>query len=405
MNKTDKYFKAFWVLAMLLMLTSMVIHYKQQGIILGDHEWLWKECACTLKGVDSAIAIQQNMLFPDIGELPPSTATAPWTKTMGVLVHGAFLPYEASCVFYAILNFGAFFWMLYLVFQNMYKRTQSYEIAGMSILAIFSSWYFVDWIQMGNNGSIVCFLTICAICLQDDHEILAGICAAVAMIKPQIVLPFFITWLFLRKWKLIITSVSIVLVSWWGSVYITKVSPFVQLKNLLNMRVDMTEEYLVYGIFDQLRAYGVDTELVMLLSMLAGTAVTIYLTLRYLASDKKNKLFWSIYVIPAMVSVFWSYKSQCDYNILPIISIAIVEYWYQSNKTWKQLCICVALAIVCMMKPFSVLGITLDRLGIWGRLDNVYMMNRFDLYVKSLFVIVGVLLYTSKNNLNKIESQ
>lgn len=225
---------------------------------------------------------------------------------------------------------------------------------------VCSSWYITDWIQMGNNAGIVCFLTISAICLLDEHEMLSGILMGVAMIKPQIVLPFYVVFLIEKKWKVIGTSAVIVTFSWFASVLITGISPMRQLSNVLNMRVAMKGNYLVYGIFDSLRYRGISTTVVLFISMAIGIICCIGATAFLKKKELPQNLFF-LYMVPAVVSVFWCYKSQCDY-------------------------------IIWMMKPFALLSAVFGMLGVWNRVEMSYRINRIDLYVKSAYLIVTIFL-------------
>lgn len=194
--KKDSLFALYIMLCVIFSMASLCFHLKD-GIYFSDHEWWWKECACVLKGIDPAEAIRQNMVFADLGgSLPSSTATLPWAKVIGSVIHGAFLSYEASRIYYVLLNCLVFIGTICLIKKALVKKYKDEKLAWLGIISIFSSWYIVDWIQVGNNASIVCFCVISAICLMDDHEWIAGFLLGIAMIKPQIVLPFYIIWLF-----------------------------------------------------------------------------------------------------------------------------------------------------------------------------------------------------------------
>ena len=81
----------------LFMSLGLVVYYLFfVGIGFIDHGWLWSECACTLYGIDSAQAIKEGLYIEGIGGLPVSTSTFPWTKVIGVFIHGSFLDYKSS---------------------------------------------------------------------------------------------------------------------------------------------------------------------------------------------------------------------------------------------------------------------------------------------------------------------
>lgn len=395
-KKKDSLFKLYIILCVGLSMISLFFHIKH-GIYFSDHEWLWKECACVLKGIDPVEAIRQNMVFSDIGTMPPNTAALPWTKIIGIVIHGAFLPYQLSCIYYSILNLLVFIWMFYLVNKSLMKKYQDRQLALWGGINVLSSWYIVDWILVGNNAAIVCFLTVCAICLMDEHECVSGCLLGIAMIKPQIVVPFYFVWLFLKKWKAIAISAGIVIVSWLLSMMITGSPLFMQLNNLFGAALGLNEIYHVFGIFDSFRHIGVDTKVVMLMSMLFGITVCVCFSWYLLKKYEVESNMFLLYITPAVVSVFWCYKSQCDYNILMILAIAIVEIWYLSEKSWRVLVGLCVLEMVMLMKPFSAVNAVLAYAGVWNRNDMVYIVNRSDLYVKTaaFFGMMFVLLRSS----------
>ena len=370
------------IITFIVSLGSLAYHLIiNRGIGFADHQWLWSECACTLRGVDSAEAIKQGLYFQDI-VLPASTSTFPWTKILGIIVHGAFLDYQISIWYYITLNVGVMLWMLYLVYKNMRIKTRSKTLAVAAILLMLSSWYLVDWLISNNNATLICAFIIIAIILQDEHETWSGVLVAFAMIKAQIVLPFCLVWAMKKKWKLLGTAVGMDLISWLISVIVTGVSPVDQLLNLMHMRVEMNEGYLVYGIFDAFRSVGIPTTNVLFLSMLMGCLTVI---IGYNALDRilPNQMIWTRWSLPAIVSVFWCYKSQCDYNILMIMGLAAVELWIYSTRRIGIIIYGIVLGVL-LMKPFSFIVAVLDKIRVIDRDMAYYSVNRIDLYMKCL---------------------
>jgi hypothetical protein len=254
---------------------------------------------------------------------------------------------------------------------------------------MLSSWYLADLVTANNNATMICALIIIAIVIEDEHEVLSGVLIAFAMIKAQIVLPFCFVWLLKKKWKLLVTAAGIDIVCWLTSVVVTGVSPIRQLSNLVNMRVEMTEGYLVYGIFDGLRSFGVSSTMVLALSMFLGC---ILLVLGFCLTDRvlPKELKWFRWSLPAMVSVFWCYKSQCDYNILMIVALMLVELWC-TNKESRTIVIVVIIEVLMLMKPISAVSAGLDWMGVINRDEAYYMVNRIDLYIKCISYFLAYL--------------
>jgi len=388
-DNQELYLCIFSSLSFIVALISILIHLvKNKGLGFADHQWLWAECACTLKGIDSAEAIRQGIQVQGI-MLPASTSTFPWTKILGVLIHGSFLPYDISCIYYVILNTVVLTTMIVLVYRYMREYSESNKVATVSILLMLSSWYLADLVTANNNATMICALIIIAIVIEDEHEVLSGVLIAFAMIKAQIVLPFCFVWLLKKKWKLLVTAAGIDIVCWLTSVVVTGVSPIRQLSNLVNMRVEMTEGYLVYGIFDGLRSFGVSSTMVLALSMFLGC---ILLVLGFCLTDRvlPKELKWFRWSLPAMVSVFWCYKSQCDYNILMIVALMLVELWC-TNKESRTIVIVVIIEVLMLMKPISAVSAGLDWMGVINRDEAYYMVNRIDLYIKCISYFLAYL--------------
>ena len=164
-----------------------------------------------------------------------------------------------------------------------------------------------------------------------------------------------------------------------------------QMRSLFAMRVSMQDNYLVYGILDVLRQFGVKTSYVLFGSMLIGTLVCA-ITSFFISRSQifQNNLFLS-YLTPAVVSVFWSYKSQCDYNILIIAAVGLVEYWCSGHQSWRKLFLIAWMEILLLMKPFSLLSALSSVLLGTNRLGNVYLINRVDLYAKVVIYIIFVI--------------
>lgn len=381
-----KLFFIFIRIGVLVSFITLVIHAAASGIDFLDHEWIWKECACTLKGIDAAEAMRTGMAVEGVGALPPASSTLPWTKVMGVLVHGAFLNYMMSCFYYSALNILTFVIVLWLVYRKLYDHYSDKVIAELGVFGMLTSWYITDWILKGNNATLVCLFVIGAICLLDTHENWSGILLAFAMIKPQIAGPFFLVLMLKKKWRLVIISGGITLLCWGASVWITGIGPIRQLSNILYLRVNLNESYLVYGIFDGLQSFGVSSTVVLGASMLFGIGITLILVSMLERKGVTQGVF-TIYVIPAIVSVFWCYKSQCDYNILMIVAIALVEYWYASERSSKDLIFVISGFIIVMMKPIALTNGIGGILGLWNRGEMYYLTNRIDLYLKSLFLV------------------
>ena len=347
---------------------------------MGDHVWIWTECRIAWYGVSPYEALRNNLVINGLQTFP-HVSTLPWGLTLSTIIHGAFLPLEYSKIWYAAINFLIFAVMLACVNKKVfsYRYSQS-QIIAVNILLV-SSWYYLDGILPLNNGMLICFLIIIAICIIDRFEYLAGIVMIFTMIKPQNAIPFFVVFLLLGKWKTIATSVIGVLVSWGISSLWTKESPIDQLYGVISFASNPEESYHMVGIFDFIRKYDVSSMLALILSMIAGVVIILIVMTIWKNKNKMNNLTtWLIYSIPAIVSIMWCYKSYADYLILLIPAIALFELIISTDNDMDWL-VYIIFTVVLLTKPFST--------ALLGRLPFMteYMCNRLDLYVKTLSII------------------
>lgn len=383
----------FLIFCMIFTMVSIVQHVLTRGIPFADHEWYWKECACTMKGIDSATAIRNGMYIESIGQMPENTATLPWAKLLGTLIHGAFLPYKESIIYFTFVNVLVISVTAIVVFYSLSQKGLNRKEAGAAVLALGSSWYLVDLVTQGNSGTLLCFLVILSICLVEKHEIICGVLMAFTMVKPQIAIPFFVIWLLMKKWRLIVTSVSIVLLSWGMSAWITHTAPLQQLYSVFSMSLSYNQSFWIYGMLNPLRWLGMNTTTVLLLSMFLGlvveVALFIYLRNRRFDTIMTKSIFY-VYAIPAIVSVIWCYKSQCDYNILLIVVLALVEEWYmyKEERSVKKLCALGFVVMILIMKPFSMLNALISLTGLFERERYIYLFLHLDLYFKTIVTFV-----------------
>ncbi len=372
-------------LLFLVLTIAIVAIYRVYIIIVtgkigsGDHDWIWKECHTAFLRLDPYKVFQDGTQVEDY-YLTNHISTLPWGYLLAGILEGAFLPQTTSMSWYWIVRILAFLGVLFVVFRVM--RDESRQVIGLitGFLLVIAPWYNISSIITANNGTLVCFLIIIGIYFLDRNEFVAGILWAFAMIKPQTALPFFAILLLRRRWKVIATSVTIVLTAWLlASVWIG-VMPWELLQGVIQFSGAMEAEYHVVGIADQLRHIGLSTRAALGLSMVLGCAVLAIgeRLIRKWMPDANGYLFtdWSI---PAMVSVMWCYKTECDYMILIIVGLAILELW--SEKCVK----CNILLAICLValytKPFSS-----ALLGRFSVLSD-YMCNRLDLYFKTLMII------------------
>lgn len=311
-------------LAVFSCVRNVLLHYRDVfPPLFCDHTVLYNECRLTLERINI-----QNMARS-------SHACAwPWTRVLGILVHGAFLSPGASRVYSCLL---------YLVFISLTAfavcRTVaagSRRIVTASVALIFlSSWYYVYLVCAFNNGSLVCILIILALAVMDEHPVTAGIIMAFAMVKAQIAFPFFVVFLFRKKWKTIFTSVGIVVGAWALYCVLTASTPVEQLGYLLFGRTDVGyQSYLRFGMFDFILLFDNTKSMTALfLSAAAGLALLVFVELKAVPAELKRDYRYLSYFAPAVCSLLWFYTTKCDYLVLTVVALGLMEWWAGSRRS------------------------------------------------------------------------
>lgn len=373
------------VLMILLISISRIIVVIKTGMVdLRDHQWIWTECRIAWYGVDPYTALREDLTVQGLHTYE-HISSLPWGLTLGTIFHGAFLPYSYSLIWYNALRVLILLTMLVLLWHRMEKEGFSTYKKVLGLLLVPAPWYSISSIITGNNGEPICFLIMIALCIMEEHEVLAGFIMLFAMIKPQIAIPFFVIFLFYKKWKLISVSVTGVFTAWEISAAWTHTNPVEQLMGMVNFAETMEEGYHVVGILDALRHLGMASQVALILSMLTGLIILGIVS--YWVSKKVHyERIFILYSIPAIVSIMWCYKTECDYMILILAALAVFELWTQ-DISWKMAAW--LLAALCMLytKPFS--SFLLGRLSFLSD----YQCNRLDLYMKTavLLILIGVI--------------
>lgn len=389
--KRDKFEQLGMFTILLIFLTSMFRLYlfsKRSALPgFGDHIWIWTECRIAWYGVSPYKALQDNLVVNGLSTFS-HVSTLPWGLTLGTLIHGAFLPQELSIIWYLSINVIAFLFMVICLNRKMSELGwEPIRIFEVDLLMV-SSWYIIDALNFFNNGMLTIIFIVTAICIIEKHEWTAGIFMLFTMIKPQNAIPFFITFLFLKKWKTIFVSVVGVIAGWIISAFWTSTNPIAQLSGVISFASNPESGFHYVGALDFLRHFGVSSMIALLLSMAFGVAL-LTVTLVYLRRIQCHNI-WILYGVTAIVSTLWCYKSLCDYLMLLLPAIALLELSY-SHKNKIEWFVFFGALVLLLTKPFST--------ALLGRLPflSEYMCNRLDLYSKSL-TLIPILYGASKND-------
>lgn len=367
-------FFAFSLLLFLSCIARLLIYaYGYQVAIPGfsDHKWIWTECRVALLGTSPYQALREGTSVGGLS-LYSHVSSLPWGLTLGTFLHGAFLPYEASVVWFFVWNVMIFVCMLFCVRRKLSKEGYGIITQISALLLLCSSWYYYDGLSVFNNGMLICFLCVIAACEVNECEWVAGLCMLFGMIKPQDVLPFLLTFLILKKWKPIVIAAIGTVLAWAVSAIWTGESPTAQLYGVISFASNPEESFHYEGILDPLRLLGVPSAVTLLASMLFGCAVLAWVV--WFLRKNKCDSAWVLYGACSIVAVFWCYKSPCDYLVLGLPAVAFLL-----SKNRKLSAVWIAILLV---KPFSTW-----LLGSLPFFEGDYLRTRLDLCVKALMLI------------------
>ena len=391
-NKKDTVLAASVLFILAVSLYRIWVVARTGMIDLRDHQWIWTECRIAWFHVDPYTAMQQKLTVHGLHTFSHISST-PWGLTLGTLLHGAFLPYTYSLIWYNAVRILVLILMLFLLNRKMIQEEFPVWKRILGFLLVPAPWYSISSIITGNNGEAVCFLIIGAVCILEEHELLAGFMMLFAMIKPQIALPFFAMFLLEKRWKTIAVSVTGVFTAWIFSAVWTQTNPLAQLRGMVSFANAMEAGYHVVGILDILRHVGVPNAAALLLSMLAG--IGLLAVMAFGIRGKVNDRFCR-YSIPAIVSIMWCYKTECDYMILILAALAILELWREQIGGKEALWLLAGLFML-YTKPFSTV--------LLGRLSflSSYTCNRLDLYMKTAVIFILVWAMEKSNQYHSLK--
>lgn len=406
-NRIDTYMLLFlvinFVLAVFSIVRNLILHYRgflKPGLF-ADHIWIFRECAYALRGLDMSEAIKTGTTLEGI-PLEPASSTWPWAKVLGIIVHGAFLDESSSCI-YAVVLYATLICITCILICKKLLNDNITDVSTVSRLqAIFlflSSWYYVYLAVAFNNGSFVCLAIIIAITIIDDRPVLSGIIMAFAMIKAQIAIPFFVVLLIRKKWKVIWTSVSIVVFSWVTCCILTSITPWKQIINLLTGQMGgSSADFLRFGMFDFILLFDNSKALLsMILSAITGLVLLCFIELKYISDDLKQNYTYLSYYDAAIVSMLWMYTTKCDYLILTLVALGALEMWNTSDKNISSLVFCIGVMACSLMNLTNLFSRLLAKAGVINSSMAQPLEGRFDTIM--LLMLLTIITYKTHNSL------
>lgn len=358
----------------------------------------WRICKYTLEGYNPYTLIGEPPAIESVGKIPISFSTMPWGCLLGSLFYAGFLPLDWAVVYIFVLHALALLSMTYILLKK-YGHLFSKKPFVFLLLLPLSHFSFMYSLILGNAGGIICPMLIISFLIYDDHPYWAGALLAFAMSKPQISAIFCLVFLMKKQWKVLFSAAFIVLLGWLATSAITSTNPVALLSSALSRGTAAATQYL--GLLNNLKYFGVDSTLILLLNMAIGAAFVVILS-HYLRKNHIDLNTSVFYFIPACIaSTFWVYKNGTDYMILSFATLMFCILCYKKAMTATDyLGSFVSIAYLQMSRCIVYVGKILAQ-------DNLFISDLFKSVDGLVLGLVGIYLcrlwvkYNGESNLIK----
>ena len=314
-----------WIPLLFIIILSLFSFWwlLHDGLAWYDFPQQWKFGAYTFRGIDIYTLRGSNNFLPEIGNVGAGFHSIPWGLVMQNILYGGFLPYNTAVKYFIAVNILLLLvssWILYEKVCAISKDLGIYAFI-MSVLSVD----FLIGLHAGNAGAAVCALMVMAWALRNDHEYISGICAGIAMIKPQIALIVCFAFLLHKNFKSLFTAAAVDIAGWIASALVLKKGFLELLYEFFSASERQTGFYR--GIFHLLFE---DYAIAIAMSMAAGI---IFVILMYMYLPEDTPSLFKAY--PACMSVtFWcySYSTDCYILIIP----AVICIWLMLHDTSRH---------------------------------------------------------------------
>lgn len=317
----------------------LTIRIIKRQILLYDLYARWQECAYVLNRV-YPYNIKPGDVIKSIGTINPYMVTVPWAWMLGNVINPGFLPYELVKVYALVICIitiiiSAFVANRYILSKLNVDISIKYKQVAFVLFAlvIITSQYPWTWgIMMGNQGILVgCMLFICT-CIYEEHPYITGVILAISMIKPQIAMIFVFSFLFMKRYKVFLTTFIVGVISYLGVIVLTGTDFFKPIIDTVNAGTSLGAVF--FGMFDCLKYFNISTNIILILDIAAGILYLIWYVkkINYMEACDSFTVFSGV----AIVSTFWFYKQPHDYNILIIPLFLLLKKGLSASDSKKK---------------------------------------------------------------------
>lgn len=310
----------------------------------------WTEMKTVISGVAPSVA---------------QTTYPPWAYGWGLLIVPPSMSWSILRLYFAALNIVA----LFIIAQWAY-RTISNSGKALGLLASCSCLSMISISYCLSNGQysliVTAALVLMLCCIQKNWQILAGVAASLAFIKPHLAAIFILILLFRRQWWALVSFSFVTLLMTGMASAITATSPIDLLRYMLLESGEFSQQSQgIAGIL--INVFGLDKMPATFAAMTLGGTIAAVLLWRF-----RRYRLELLFSIAAVMSMLWSYNKAYDQTIVAFLLVAsasgivirpdmagVVPFatltllmtfpfrMKDCNSVWLQLC-CAAVWLLCM---------------------------------------------------------
>ncbi len=349
MHRNSRLLMLFWIVLALAWLKICVpTGFFNPASLMGfDFQLRYNEIQCVLSGVDPHL-IQSGET--KLGEyLPFSWETKdsfslhsyvygypPWEYTF--MLPFALLPKLAAAKIWLSFEFLCAVCLLVAIFFYCRGADKAVWKGCLGLVFAFSAlWPIAACISCLNFGVVIAALAalMCAF-LDRRKDVLAGICWALMMVKPQTAMLFAVPLLFRGKFKVILVAVLVCVVAMLLPAALCGRNPLEMILELRSFGSDYASEgtFAVFLLPAQLlRSWCVGEQTILGLNFLTGVFICFIMTMIWRKSRN-----WLLVMLPAiLLSNWWTVSRAHDacILILSLAAVGLVAFESLEKPFWK----------------------------------------------------------------------
>jgi hypothetical protein len=291
-----------------------------------DAHFRWQEISYVARGVDPYLIVRG--LHPvDEAIGPVRSVYPPWSYFFGFVLLPP-IPFPLAIAWFGLLNLAALAAIAAWAWSS--GRRFGHWAGVFVAAAMLSSLSVTVGLRHGQYSILVCALLIGLLHFEErGRPVLAGLCLAIAMIKPQIAILFFFIPLVRRSWIAVTTAAGSVGAGWLIVSALVRASPSTLLLELLQEGTHYEDAYL--GILHFLIPAGVSRSWVTAIGAVSGLLATAILA------------FWNRHQPPLLlaavcgvIATLWGYHRTADVLVIGflVVALCLLALRDRDSRSW-----------------------------------------------------------------------